>query len=99
MPGGFGTMDEFFEAVTLTQTKKISQFPIIIFDKEFHKNLIEHIENMRLNKTISDLDTNLFLVTDSSEEAIEYIRQNSIVKYGLKPKKKYKPLAWLFEKK
>src|SRR5688572_11286299 len=42
LPGGFGTLDEFFEALTLTQTKKINRFPIIVFDKAFHSDLIEH---------------------------------------------------------
>lgn len=99
MPGGFGTMDEFFEALTLTQTKKISEFPIIIFDKEFHAKLLEYIETLKLKKTISETDSNFFLVTDSTEEAVEYIRQNSIIKFGLKPKEEYKPMAWLFERK
>ena len=43
MPGGFGTLDEYFEALTLIQTKKLSEFPIIIFDIEFHKKIMEHI--------------------------------------------------------
>ena len=50
LPGGFGTMDEFFEALTLTQTKKILQFPIIVFDKTFYHELMEHIEWMKQKK-------------------------------------------------
>ncbi|MEI9934728.1 MAG: TIGR00730 family Rossman fold protein [Ferruginibacter sp.] len=97
MPGGFGTMDEYFEALTLKQTKKISEFPIIIFDKAFHKDLVNYIENMKSNQTISPTDDKLFLVTDSVEEAIEYIREKSIKQFGLQPAKKYKPFKWLFE--
>ena len=52
MPGGFGTLDEFFEALTLIQTKMIDEFPIVIFDKEFHQKLNEHIELMRKSGTV-----------------------------------------------
>lgn len=98
MPGGFGTLDEYFEAITLIQTQKISQFPVIIFDKDFHKELMAHVETMKTNATISPDDIKLFLVTDSIDEAIEYIRQKSIVQFNLKQEKQYKPKKWLFEK-
>lgn len=98
MPGGFGTLDEFFESLTLIQTKKIEQFPVVIFDKEFHKDLIEHIEKMKAKATISTDDDNLFLVTDSVDEAVAFIQKNSIVKFNLRPEKPYKPFGWLFER-
>ena len=98
MPGGFGTLDEYFEALTLIQTKKISEFPIIIFDTGFHKELLEHIELMKAKATISATDTQLFLVTDSIDEAVAYIQEKSIVKFGLKHQKPYKPFRWLLEK-
>jgi uncharacterized protein (TIGR00730 family) len=98
LPGGFGTLDEYFEALTLIQTSMISQFPIVILDKAFHKELIEHIEKMKLAGTISATDTGLFLFTDSVEEAVAYIRENSIKKFNLQPEKPYKPFKWLFEK-
>jgi len=98
MPGGFGTMDEYFEAITLIQTKKISQFPVIIMDREFHKNLLAHIETMKANETISPDDYKLFLITDSIEDAIAYIKERSIKKFNLKAEKEYKPMKWFFEK-
>jgi uncharacterized protein (TIGR00730 family) len=98
MPGGFGTLDEYFEAITLIQTKMISQFPVIIFDRQFHKDLLEHLETMKTNGTISPDDYKLFLLTDSVDEAIAYIRVNSIEKFNLKAERKYKPMKWLFEK-
>jgi len=98
MPGGFGTMDEFFEALTLIQTKKISNFPVVIFDSEFHQQLREHIEWMNQKGTVSTPDLKLFLFTDSVQEAVEYIKNNTIQKYGLMPKIKMKPFSWLFEK-
>lgn len=97
MPGGFGTLDEFFEALTLTQTGKILQFPIILFGKAFHKELLEHIEMMRQKQTISSEDLDLILVTDSIEQAIMFIKEKSISRYGLVPARKWSPARWLFE--
>ena len=98
LPGGFGTLDEYFEALTLIQTKMISRFPVVILGKDFHKDLIEHIEKMKSKGTISPSDTDLFLFTDSVEDAVTYIRENTIKRFNLRPKKPYKPFRWLFEK-
>jgi uncharacterized protein (TIGR00730 family) len=98
LPGGFGTMDEFFEAVTLTQTKKILPFPIIIFDREFYKDLVDQLEWMKKKHTISDEDLQLILVTDSIDEALEFIKEKSINRYGLVPEKRQSPMRWLLEK-
>lgn len=98
LPGGFGTMDEFFEALTLIQTKKILEFPIIVFDKAFHRELMEHIEWMKQKKTISPLDPDLVLVTDSIDEALTFIKDKSIARYGLIPERKASPAKWLFER-
>ena len=98
LPGGFGTMDEFFEAVTLTQTKKILPFPIIIFDRDFYKDLVDQLEWMKQKHTISDADLQLILVTDSIDEALEFIKEKSINRYGLAPEKKQSPIRWLFER-
>lgn len=98
MPGGFGTLDEFFEALTLTQTGKIQQFPIIVFDKSFHKELMEHISLMKRKNTISDADLKLILLTDSVDEAIAFIKEKSIARYGLLPQRKWSPAKWLFER-
>jgi len=97
MPGGFGTLDEFFEALTLIQTRTIKNFPIIIFGKAYHQELLEHIELMKKNSTIGVDDTHLFLVTDSIEEAVVLIVERSIKQYGLRPENKVKPFSWLFE--
>lgn len=99
MPGGFGTLDEYFEALTLIQTGMISEFPIVIFGKEFHKDLIAHIEMMRAAGTISDVDDDLFLITDSVDEAVAYIQKNSITKFNLQQEKPYRRFGWLFERK
>ena len=96
MPGGFGTLDEYFEALTLIQTKMIHEFPIVIFDTEFHEKLIAHIDQMKNAGTISEEDPQLFLFTDSVEEAVAYIK-NSIEKFKLQTEKPYQPFRWLLE--
>jgi len=98
MPGGFGTLDEYFEALTLIQTRKISEFPIVIFGKEFHADLIEHIEKMKVAGTISETDEKLFLVTDSIDEAVAFIQKNSVIKFNLQHEKPIRRFKWLFEK-
>lgn len=97
MPGGAGTMDELFEALTLIQTKKISNFPVVIIGKEYWKNLKELIDDFVLHKTISEADINLFLLTDSVDEAVEHIQKNAIEKYKL-VRKVYRPSRILAEK-
>ncbi len=96
MPGGMGTLDELFEAITLIQTKIIQNFPIVIFDKTYHKELIEHIELMIKQESISPQDKDLIFVTDSTEEVVNHIKLHSIEKFGL-VKKQYKPKWWYGE--
>jgi uncharacterized protein (TIGR00730 family) len=97
MPGGFGTLDEYFEALTLIQTKSISQFPIIIFDKAFHQKIMEHIDLMKRQATISPEDLDLCLFTDSVDEAVAYLKEKAISRFELKPIV-VKKAWWLFEK-
>jgi len=74
-PGGFGTLDELFELVTLIQTKKISKIPVILYGKKFWAPLLEWIEQSLAKKygTISRDDIDLLHVVDSVDEAYEYI--------------------------
>jgi uncharacterized protein (TIGR00730 family) len=74
-PGGFGTLDEFFEIVTLVQTKKIERIPIICYGKEYWDPLISWFKNSLLKKyrTISPEDLDLFVVVDSVDEAYHYV--------------------------
>ena len=97
MPGGIGTMDELFEALTLIQTGKMDKFPVILMGKDYYKELEEHIKTMADHYTIDKKDMDLFLLTDSVDEAIRHI--NKVVKeYGLKKKSAFKPYKWLGEK-
>lgn len=91
MPGGFGTLDEFFEAITLIQTHKARNFPVVIMGKEYHKNLMAHFDLMEREQTISAADKQLFLFTDNVEEAIRHIEVNAIQKYNLRTKRTYFP--------
>ena len=74
MPGGFGTLDEVFEAITLVQTKKIERFPIILFGKDFWAGLMDWIENtLKSTGKIGPNDTDLLHLADSSEDVITII--------------------------
>jgi uncharacterized protein (TIGR00730 family) len=75
MPGGFGTLDEFFEVLTLVQTRRIPEFPLILFGKDFWQGLLKWMNSRMLekNKFISPGDLDLFTVTDDPREAIDII--------------------------
>ena len=74
MPGGFGTLDELFEALTLVQTKKISRFPIVLFGSEFWGPLMDWITTTLLDEgMISPEDIKLLYVTDSAQDAVRHI--------------------------
>jgi uncharacterized protein (TIGR00730 family) len=96
MPGGFGTMDEFFETLTLVQTHTIDSFPIVLFGKEYYQPLIDVMEHMAEKGTISVQDMSLVLVTDDIQEAMEHIRKYIMQNYKIKPRKRF---WWLLEKR
>ena len=74
MPGGFGTLDEFFESLTLIQTGKIRRFPVVLMGRKYWEGLIRWMENSLVDeRTIDPEDLNLFYLTDSAEDAVEYI--------------------------
>jgi tetratricopeptide (TPR) repeat protein len=86
MPGGFGTLDELFEALTLIQTKKIGKFPIILVGTEFWSGLLDWIKNVLIDKqkNANNEDLNLIKVVDSAEEVVEAL-DNFYKKYNLSP--------------
>jgi hypothetical protein len=96
MPGGFGTMDELFETLTLVQTRTITKFPIVLFGKEYYRNLLESIEDWAREGTISKEDMDLVLVTDSVDDAMRHIGNYISTNYKIKPRRRY---WWLFEKR
>jgi uncharacterized protein (TIGR00730 family) len=82
MPGGFGTLDELSEVLTLIQTKKMSKIPVAFYGKEFFKPLLEFYKNMQKEGMIEKHDFELFFVSDDIEEIVEYIYTNSIQPIG-----------------
>lgn len=85
LPGGFGTCDEFFEAITLIQTKKIARFPIVIMGKEYWGGMIDWVKNKMLAEmNINEKDLDLFLLTDDIDEAVKHI-DDFYKKYSLTP--------------
>ena len=75
LPGGFGTFDELFEAITLIQTNKIARFPIVLVGKAYWQGLVDWIKKCVLHDehNISPDDMDLFYLADNSDEAVEYI--------------------------
>ncbi|MCB9881950.1 MAG: TIGR00730 family Rossman fold protein [Planctomycetes bacterium] len=74
LPGGFGTLDEFFEALTLIQTKKIEDFPVVLMGTQYWKGLIDWVRTtMAPNGTIDPTDLDLFHLTDDPDEAVQII--------------------------
>ncbi|MCI0362471.1 MAG: TIGR00730 family Rossman fold protein, partial [Phycisphaerales bacterium] len=81
-PGGFGTMDEFFESLTLIQTLKVVPFPVVLIGSEYWKGLLEWFDNVLIKQyhTISADDFNLFHLTDSVDEAVDIVYETHIGK-------------------
>jgi len=86
MPGGFGTLDELFEALTLIQTGKIGRFPIILYGKDYWGGLLDWITSTLLNQynSISEVDLDLFRLVNTPQEAVDHI-DSFYQKFMLKP--------------
>lgn len=86
LPGGFGTLDELFEAITLIQTHKIDKFPIILVGTDFWKDLLTWIRTTLLDsfKNISDADVDLIYLVDTADEVLEVLN-NFYNEYELSP--------------
>jgi uncharacterized protein (TIGR00730 family) len=86
MPGGFGTLDELFEAMTLIQTKKIGKFPIILVGSEYWKGLIDWIKTVMIGEehNANPEDMNLIKIVDTEDEVVEAL-DNFYKKYNLSP--------------
>jgi len=80
MPGGFGTLDELFEALTLIQTKRIRSFPVILMGSGFWAGLLDWLKKTLVKeKTISEADLDLFRVVDTPGEAVAIIKRRVVL--------------------
>ena len=98
MPGGFGTMDEFFEILTLVQTGKVHSFPIVIMGMDYYQPLLDYLKFMAQQGTISPQDLDLLLFTDDTDAALEHIRQYISGNYKVVKRRRLLPSWWLFER-
>ncbi|MBX3386958.1 MAG: TIGR00730 family Rossman fold protein [Phycisphaeraceae bacterium] len=91
LPGGFGTLDELFEALTLVQTGKIRDFPIVLMGRDYWAPMMAFVRDRLLaNGAIDEHDLDLLLVTDSPEEAVGFIAEEVVNRFGF---------AWKTEKR
>ena len=97
MPGGVGTMDEFFEAITLIQTNKIFSFPLVLLGTDYFEPLSGFLKNMIKDGMIDKEDMDLILFTDSVEKAVEHIKIHAVNKFNLDVKRIPKPSKVLGE--
>ena len=96
LPGGLGTLDELTEALTLIQTKKIQEFPVILIGTEYWKPFLSLLREMITHGAVSEHDLDLLKVTDDLDEAMAYLEAEAIGSFGLK-KVPWRPHWWLGE--
>jgi hypothetical protein len=97
LPGGFGTLDELFEALTLIQTGKLADFPVILMGADYWREQVAMIHKMADTGLIAREDMQLFQVTDSVEQAVRFLLDKAIRPFGLKPAIR-RPKSWLGER-
>jgi len=97
LPGGFGTMDELFEALTLVQTGKIESFPIVLMGTSYWRRLLHLVHSMEREGTISADDLRLWLATDDLDQALAHIRAHTVDRFGLLKRPMLRPSRILGE--
>jgi uncharacterized protein (TIGR00730 family) len=98
LPGGIGTMDELFEALTLIQTKKIKHFPVVLIGTRYWQGLIDFLNRMAVEGTIDAADLQLILATDDLDEAVAHLRRHAIDYFNLRARSEPTPSRWLGER-
>jgi hypothetical protein len=94
LPGGVGTIDELFEALTLIQTRKIDRFPVVLLGTEYWRPLTDLLDRMARAGAIAAADLRLLFVTDSVHDAIAYLERNAIDRFSLR---RPRPTRWFGE--
>jgi uncharacterized protein (TIGR00730 family) len=100
LPGGFGTLDELFETATLTQTKKIRDFPLVLMGRDYWQPLLDFFrDRLVAEQTIEAIDYQRILVTDSAEEAVSSITEIALGQFGLTYGPALRHRWWLGERR
>ena len=95
LPGGLGTMDELFEALTLIQTRKIDNFPVVLIGRAYWAPLVDLLQLMVAERTIDAADLKLLLVTDDLDAVVAHLDRNAVQRFGLR---RPQPSRWLGER-
>ena len=98
LPGGLGTLDELFEALTLIQTGKMPQFPVVLLGTAYWRPVQHLLEHLADHGTIASGDLALLLVTDSIPEALAHIQRHATERYAGAPGP-FRPSTWLGERR
>lgn len=98
LPGGLGTLDELTEALTLIQTGKIRNFPVVLIGTSYWAPFVALLRDMISHGTIGATDLDLFLVTDDLDEAIAHLQSHAVLRFGLKRVRADRPRWWLLER-
>ena len=96
-PGGFGTLDELFEVLTLIQTGNLQDFPVVLVGREYWEHGIAQIRKFVAEKTIDQVDLDKLFITDDPNEAVKYVTDIAMKKFGLGYGKQMKKRWWLGE--
>jgi len=99
LPGGLGTLDELAEALTLIQTGKVADFPVVLFGTEYWRPLQDMLHQMARDGAIAHEDLELLLITDDMEEAMAHIRTRAIDAFGLRARRPVRPSTLLGEQR
>ena len=97
LPGGVGTIDEMFEALTLIQTKKVSDFPVVLMGKNYWQPVIDQLKVFDEHKTALHTELDSLLITDSLDEMTEYLRVKAIERFKLSKAMKFNRSKWFLE--
>jgi len=98
-PGGLGTLDELFEVAVLVQTGKMRDFPLVLLGVEYWRPLVDFLRDRLVPaRTVDAADVDRFRLTDSPDEAAEYVREVALQKFGLSASRPVRRRWWLFER-
>lgn len=99
MPGGFGTLDEILECLTLIQTGKVEDFPVVLFGSDYWRPFMDFLSGTLLNEgAIDPQDVTRLRVTDSADDTAEWIAEVARRRFGVKLPEPLAPIAWLGER-